>query len=205
MKRKRILVRFLLSQTIFFALFAGGITQAQAQAQPQTESKPMPTTESKPAAPAAKPADVSSIDAILAAVYDAISGPAGQPRDWDRFRSLFVPGARLIPTVKRPGGEFVSRVLDVEAFIRSATENTKKQGFYEKAVANHVEQFANIAHVFSAYEARHNATDAKPFIRGINSIQLMNDGQRWWVVTIFWQAEDAANSIPKQYLQPKKS
>ncbi len=201
MKRKRVLVRFLLSQTILLALFAGGATQTQAQAQPQTENKPMPTTESKPATPAAKPADVVSIDAILAAVYDTISGPAGQPRDWDRFRSLFVPGARLIPTVKRPDGEFVSRVLDVETFIRSATENTKKQGFYEKAIANRIEQFANIAHVFSTYEARHNATDAKPFIRGINSIQLMNDGQRWWVVTIFWQAEDAANLIPQKYLK----
>ncbi|MDQ3753562.1 MAG: hypothetical protein M3371_02385 [Acidobacteriota bacterium] len=201
MKRKRILVRFLLSQTMLLALFASGLTQAQAQAQPQTENKPMPTTESKPTTPAAKPADVASIDAILAAVYDTISGPAGQPRDWDRFRSLFVPGARLIPTVKRPDGEFVSRVLDVEMFIRSATENTKKQGFYEKAIANRIEQFANMAHVFSTYEARHNATDAKPFIRGINSIQLMNDGQRWWAVTIFWQAEDAVNLIPQKYLK----
>ncbi len=201
MKRKRVLVRFLLSQTILLALFAGGATQTQAQAQPQTENKPMPTTESKPTTPAAKPADVASIDAILAAVYDTISGPAGQPRDWDRFRSLFVPGARLIPTVKRPDGEFVSRVLDVEMFIRSATESTKKQGFYEKAIANRSEQFANMAHIFSTYEARHNATDAKPFIRGINSIQLMNDGQRWWVVTIFWQAEDAANLIPQKYLK----
>ncbi len=159
----------------------------------------MPTTESKPATPAAKPADVVSIDAILAAVYDTISGPAGQPRDWDRFRSLFVPGARLIPTVKRPDGEFVSRVLDVETFIRSATENTKKQGFYEKAIANRIEQFANIAHVFSTYETR--TTPTGPVTgRGVNSLQLFHDGERWWIASATWQSERPDAPIPAEFL-----
>lgn len=203
--RQRLLVKCWLSQATVFLLCVGGMAQVKAPAtQPPAPPQP-PQAESKPAPPAAKPSDVATIDAILAAVYDAISGSAGQPRDWDRFRSLFVPGARLIPTGQRPTGEVAARVLDVEMFIRAATENTKKEGFYEKSVANRIEQFANIAHVFSTYEARHNATDAQPFVRGVNSIQLMNDGQRWWVVTIFWQAEDAANPIPKQYLEPRKS
>jgi hypothetical protein len=158
----------------------------------------------KPAIPAANPSDVATLDAILAAVYDSISGAKGKARNWDRFRSLFIPGARLVPTFKRPTGDFVSRVLTPEEFITSSGKFMEEQGFFEHGIANHVETYANIAHAFSVYEGRHDTTDAKPFVRGINSIQLMNDGKRWWVVTIFWQAEDAANPIPQKYLDAKK-
>jgi hypothetical protein len=155
--------------------------------------------------PAANPSDVATLDAILAAVYDSISGAKGKARNWDRFRSLFIPGARLIPTGKRQNGETAARALTPEEFIAGSGKFMEEQGFFERGVANHVETFANIAHVFSVYEARHDTTDPKPFLRGINSIQLMNDGKRWWVVTIFWQAEDAANPLPQKYLDaPKK-
>ena len=50
----------------------------------------------------ADPKDVASIDAIMKAVYDVISGDAGKLRDWDRFRSLFHKDARLIPSGKNP-------------------------------------------------------------------------------------------------------
>ena len=158
----------------------------------------------KPVIPPANPSDVATLDAILAAVYDSISGAKGKARNWDRFRSLFVPGARLIPTGRRQTGEFVSRVLTPEEFITSSGKFMEEQGFFEHGIANHVEQFANIAHAFSVYEGRHDTADAKPFVRGINSIQLMNDGKRWWVVTIFWQAEDEANPLPQKYLDAKK-
>ncbi|MCA1556290.1 MAG: hypothetical protein LC747_06330 [Acidobacteria bacterium] len=162
------------------------------------------TDTGKPALPAANPADVATLDAILAAVYDSISGAKGQRRNWDRFRSLFIPGARLVPTGKRQNGETASRVLTPEEFIASSGKFMEERGFFEHSIANHIERFSNIAHVFSVYEGRHAAIDAKPFVRGINSIQLMNDGKRWWVVTIFWQAEDAANPLPKKYLKTKK-
>src|SRR4051794_10086103 len=79
------------------------------------------TARPQDAAPEARPDDVKSMDAILAALYDVISGPKGRARDWDRFRSLFVAGARLIPAVARPGGHAVARVLDIEAFIKAAS------------------------------------------------------------------------------------
>jgi hypothetical protein len=201
---------------ISVACQAGMTTNVLAQATPQTQpspatTMPQPTNPSnaiRPAAaattPAANPADVATLDAILAAVYDSISGAKGKARNWDRFRSLFVPGARLIPTFKRPAGDFVTRVLTPEEFITSSGKFMEEQGFFEQSIANHVEQFGNIAHAFSVYEGRHDTTDAKPFVRGINSIQLMNDGKRWWVVTIFWQPEDAANPIPQKYLDEKK-
>ena len=192
-------------------------TQVRAQATPQTQpsptTQPTPTPQpsptmnnaNKPVIPPANPSDVATLDAILAAVYDSISGAKGKARNWDRFRSLFVPGARLIPTFKNRAGDFVTRVLTPDEFVESSGKFMEEQGFFEHGIANHVEQFANIAHAFSVYEGRHDTTDAKPFVRGINSIQLMNDGKRWWVVTIFWQAEDAANPLPQKYLNaPKK-
>ena len=102
----------------------------------------------------ADPREVQSIDAIIAAAYDVISGPAGQKRDWNRERSLFYPGARLIPTASVPGRNDVDlepQILDVEAYIARA-EPLLKTGFYETEIARHTEQFGRIAHVWSTYE-----------------------------------------------------
>ncbi len=147
-----------------------------------------------------RPEDVSSPEAIVAAVYDVISGPAGKPRDWGRFRSLFAEGARLIPTGPRPGGGFGPRVLDPEGYVERSTPIFEKSAFYEKEIARRTERYGHIAHVFSTYEARHDPADAAPFLRGINSFQLVFDGARWWVVTVFWEAESDAVKIPKEYL-----
>lgn len=156
-----------------------------------------------PAPPPANPADVSSLEAIMAAVYDAISGPAGQPRNWDRFRSLFVPGARLIPAVPKKEGGFEARVLTVEDYITRSGPRLEKDGFFEGEIARKVERFGSIAHVFSTYESRRTRADEKPFARGINSFQLLKDGDRWWVVTIYWDSERPDNPIPPEYL-PKR-
>ena len=184
----------------FITMFSVAATVAQTE---KATPKPTPLTkpQSNEAMPAANPADVGSIDAIIAAVYDVISGPAGKKRDWDRMRSLFVPEARLIPTGPRPGGGYGARALTVEDYVTRATSLFEKQGFFETELARRTESFGQIAHAFSTYEARHAAADAKPFMRGVNSIQLMNDGKRWWVVTIFWQAEDEKNPLPEKYLK----
>lgn len=155
----------------------------------------------KPASPVANASDVSSIDSIIAALYDVISGPAGKKRDWDRMRSLFIPGARLIPTGKRQSGEIASRVMTVDDYATANSKFLEENGFFEKEVSRRTENFGNIAHVFSTYESRHKAEDAKPFARGINSIQLMNDGKRWWIVTVFWQGEGPDNPLPEKYLR----
>jgi hypothetical protein len=165
---------------------------------------PSPTPQAQatvPAAPAANPADVASIDSIIAALYDVISGPAGKKRDWDRMRSLFVPGARLIPTGPRQAGGYGSRVLTVDDYIERSSPFFEKEGFYESETSRVTEQFGQIAHAFSTYDSKHAPGDAKPFARGINSIQLMNDGKRWWIVTIFWQGEDEKNPLPEKYLR----
>src|SRR4030095_6150351 len=109
----------------------------------------------------ADPKDVSSPEAIVAAVYDVISGPAGQKRNWDRMRTLFVPDARMIPTGKRPTGEFTRRVLSVEDYITSSGPFLEKDGFFESEIGKKTEQFGNIVHVFSTYESKRTLSDEK--------------------------------------------
>ena len=143
--------------------------------------------------------DVESIDAIVTAAYDGISGPAGEKRDWDRIRSLFISGARLIPTAKEAGKHDVDltpNILDIDGYIARVEPFFEKNGFYEKEIARRVEQFGQIAHAWSTYESRHDPSDAVPFMRGINSIQLFNDGRRWWILSIYWQHENASNPLP---------
>ncbi len=152
---------------------------------------------------AVSPADVASIDAIIMAAYDSISVPPGK-RDWNRVRSLFIPGARLIPTAENAGeislgGQIAPHLLDVDGFIERIRDHVEKNGFFEREVARRTEQFGNIAHVWSTYESRHNADDSEPFMRGINSIQLFYDGSRWWMLTIYWQHESTEQPIPEKY------
>ena len=149
--------------------------------------------------PRAKPADVQSVDAIMAAIYDVISGPAGQPRDWNRFRSLFIPDARLIPTRHSKTGAGADVLpLTVEQFQQLAAPGFDK-GFFERSIHNTTESFGDIVHVFSTYESR-RTKDAPPFARGINSIQLLKDGSRYWVVTIYWDEETPTDPIPAKFL-----
>ena len=150
----------------------------------------------------ADPRDVESVDAIIAAAYDLISGPPGQKREWNRERSLFYSGARLIPTASVAGRNDVDlepQILDVEGYIARA-EPLLKAGFYETEIARRTEQFGRIAHVWSTYESRHNPSDPAPFMRGINSFQLFNDGKRWWILSVYWQHESAEHTIPQKYL-----
>src|SRR6186713_3508476 len=148
----------------------------------------------------ADPKDVSSPGAIVAAVYDVISGPAGQKRDWDRMRSLFIPGARLIPTGRGQDGKSGARVWSLEEYITRAGPGLEQNGFFERELGRVEERYGNIVHLMSAYDSKRTAADEKPFARGVNSFQLMYDGSRWWVVTIFWQGETPDNPIPAKFL-----
>lgn len=142
----------------------------------------------------ADPRDVGSLDAIMRAVYDVISSPAGQRRDWDRMRSLFTANARLMPLGPRG-----LRSGGVEDYIAASGPLLERDGFIEREIARKVEQYGDIAHVFSTYEARRTA-NGPVFLRGINSFQLVRHQGRWWVVSIMWQAETPQLPIPPQYL-----
>ena len=156
-----------------------------------------------PPPPPARAEDVASIDAIMAAVYDVISGPAGQKRDWDRFRSLFIPGARLIPTARGNDGKRRAIVWSVEDYVKNAGSRLEESGFFERELGRVQEQYGNVVHLMSSYDSRRTASDPEPFARGVNSFQLFNDGARWYVVTIYWQGETPDVPIPARFLNKK--
>lgn len=187
------------SYTLCLMVFAlAGVLAAPVWAQQSEPGLQHPVDQAS-----ANSADVFSPDAILAALYQVISGPAGQKRNWDRFRSLFLLDARLIPTSAKPGGSDQAQTLTPEDYVRRAGPYLEKNGFFEKEVARKSERFGGIMQVFSTYESRHTATDAAAFARGINSIQLFFDGTRWWIVTVLWQEETPANPLPKEF-QPHR-
>jgi hypothetical protein len=143
--------------------------------------------------------DVASIDAIITAVYDVISGDAREARDWERFHSLFAPGATLSPVVQSETGEFQRRIMTAESYVEQNGIALERNGFHEVEIHRVTEVFGQIAHAFSTYESRRTSQDVEPFARGINSFQLMNDGNRWWIVSIYWQAEAPDRPIPGKY------
>lgn len=150
--------------------------------------------------PEANPADVESIDALIAAVYDVISGPAGEKRDWNRMRSLFHPSARLIPIAKNQQGEVFPVFWTIDQYIERAGGYLEQNGFFEIETGRIVETYGYLTHLFSTYESRHTEADEEPFDRGINSFQLLYDGNRWWVVNINWNSESTVGEpIPSKY------
>ena len=184
--------------SLLLALSASAAS-AQTAAAPPPPPHLVGSIAGHPGWPVAKPADVSSPETILNAVYNVISGAQGQPRDWDRMRSLFIPDARLIPTVPA-NGHTDAVVLTIDGYIARASSRMATMGFYERSIHNDTEQYGNIVQVWSTYESRHAPTDATPFARGINSFQLLKDGDRYWIVNIFWDAETPDHPIPAQYL-----
>ncbi len=147
----------------------------------------------------ADPADVTTIDAVITALYDVISGEAGEERDWDRFRSLFLPEAHLMPTQMRPDSSYLYRVYTPDQYIETSGPWLMENGFFEGEVARRTERFENIAHVWTTYDSR-NTQDGPVFMRGINSIQLFHDGTRWWISTVFWTPETPTSPLPTAYL-----
>lgn len=153
-----------------------------------------------PAATAADPADVASIDAILAALYDVISGDAGAPRDWDRFTGLFLPGATLAATGRTPEGRFRARVLTPADYAARNGPYFAEHAFFEREIGRKVAGFGPVTQVLSAYASRDAAEAADPFERGVNAIQLVNDGSRWWIVSILWTSETPQTPLPADLL-----
>jgi len=168
----------------------------------QNQAPPRTVVTAPPAAatPAANPADVASPDAIIAALYHVISGPAGQKRDWNRMLSLFYPGARLIRTAPKKEGGIGATSFSAQDYADHGSVYFEKNGFWEREIARRTEQWGNILQAFSTYESRHDAKDTTPFARGINSFQLFSDGTRWWILTVYWQEERPENPLPAEFL-----
>ena len=143
--------------------------------------------------------DVATVDATIAALYEVISGDPGQARDWDRFTNLFKPESRLMPTRKTKEGELVVAAMAPSDYVTMFTSRINT-GFFEKELSRKTETYGTITHVFSTYETKEKK-DGPVTNRGINSIQLFNDGKRYYVINIFWCAESMGYPLPEKYLK----
>ncbi|HEX5133896.1 MAG TPA: hypothetical protein VFW81_00755 [Thermoanaerobaculia bacterium] len=160
--------------------------------------------------PAASPPDAASVDAIVSAFYGSVSHPSDAPPDFDRLRRIFLYVGMLVPP-KTPGAADFT-VMDVDQFSEryeksAAARKAKGEpplGFFEREVSRRADCFGNICQIFSTYESRHAPADPTPFQRGINSIQLLRDGNRWWIASVVWDAERPDNPVPAQYLPSPK-
>ena len=192
-------MKFLNVLALLVLVFVTGAPNSLAQ---NSEAAPAKSSSAPSAAAQDKQSAFSSVDALLGELYGVISGPAGQPRDWDKMKSLFYPGARLIRTQASPTGEFAATVLTPDDYVARAGKYFATNGFYEREISRKTEAWGSLQQIFSTYESRHEANGA-PFIRGINTIQLFNDGKRWWILTIAWQEESATLKLPTEFLPAK--
>ena len=135
--------------------------------------------------------DVATLDGILRAMYEVISGPAGQQRDWARFRSLYLPASRLMPVVSAGAKQPHVRVLTPEDYIRRVEPIFAGEAFWERETSRQVETFGRVAHVLSHYESLRDPA-GPPFETGTNSVQLFYDDARWWIVSVMWNTPRTA-------------
>jgi hypothetical protein len=148
--------------------------------------------------PKPRPEDVGSPDTIIRAMYECISGPAGE-RNWNRLRSLYLDGARLIPTGKRLEEEDSLQAMSIDDWIEDVKDYFAENDVYEMEIMNHMDRFGDIIQVFSTYEARDKPDGART-ARGIKSFQLLKHQGRWWIVTVAWVVESDDNPIPEEFL-----
>lgn len=146
---------------------------------------------------------VTTLDKTIKTLYNTISGEKGEKRNWEQFKFLFHKDAKLIPSGKNKNKDYIAKYMSPSDYVKASGTWLTENGFFEKEIHREVQKFGNIAQVFSTYEAFYSNSDEQPFMRGINSIQLMNDGERWWILNVFWTQETEDNPIPEKYL-PKK-
>lgn len=174
-----------MQRIVLFLVFAGVLLAPQLHA--QASAAPASATVCLPS---------GTLDELIKALDDAISGPADKDRAC--LRALLLPDARLIPTGKVADGSFAPHILTIDGWI----EAVRKRGsavLYERQVKVSSDVYGHIAHLWSTYEVR-PTPDGKAQVRGINSIEAVNDGTRWRVIEILWQAETPEEPVPARYL-----
>jgi hypothetical protein len=147
----------------------------------------------------ARAGDVETLDGILRAYYEVISAPAGRPREWSRDRTLYISNVRFVAMEEHKDGSLSPRIMSHQEYVDSSDAGFVKEGFDEREIHRVTQRCGNIAHVFSAYESR-KAAGGPVIARGVNSIELVNDGKRWWIVSATWQDESPKHPLPKELL-----
>lgn len=147
----------------------------------------------------AGPEDWESPEAIVHALYETISADAGAKRDWDRYRALFLDGARLSMAIDSKVGSGIMG-MDSEELIAQTEGTYAATGFHETPLVTRVEQHGLLASVMSSFEIRLRRSDKEPLMRGLNHFQLLNDGERWWIVSNVGTVETPDSPLPDAML-----
>jgi hypothetical protein len=148
--------------------------------------------------PPALPADVGTIEGIVAAFYDVISGKPGAPRQWRRDSTLYMPGAMFVSMDLRAGTP-VATIMTPEEFRRATDGPFVRNGFFEVEIGSSIERFGNVAQVRSVYETRRMA-EGPVTGRGVNYLTLYWDGVRWWITGAVWDDERPDNPLPPAWV-----
>jgi hypothetical protein len=143
--------------------------------------------------------DVATLDSTIETLYSVISGEPGSTRDWPRFKNLFAAEARLIPTRKDAAGNLTCQALTPDEYVKLFSARIAT-GFYERELSRTVEEYGTVIHVFSTYETKEQK-GGPVTNRGINSIQLFKDKDRYYILSIFWCAESMGFTLPEKYLR----
>lgn len=184
----------------FITMAIAGSFSVYASDAPTNIQKPSPVMISTPIALAK---DVETIDGIVTALYHVISGGIGQARNWNRMRSLFIPEARIMAIApKRDSTDFGLRIMSISDYIANSGPVLIETGFREKEISRKTDQWGELAQVFTTYETILDKDGTTK--RGINSVQLMHDGARWWIVSLLFEAERDQLRLPENYLKPSK-
>ena len=133
---------------------------------------------------------MNTVESTVARMYALISGRTTEPRDWAAVKELYAPGARLIPIENGPDGTRIARVMTADEFAASRSLFFAQQDFFEWETAREERLYGQLAHVWSSYEASHEP-GGRLIRKGVNSIQLWNDGTRWWILSVAWDAVEA--------------
>ncbi|WP_312923900.1 hypothetical protein [Empedobacter brevis] len=139
--------------------------------------------------------DAKTIEALMKASYEVVSGEKGAKRQWERDHYLHHPKA-VYSYFDRKKQEQVTMTL--QEFHKETDEMVFNTAFYENEINREVRVFGNVAHVWSTYETRLEK-GGKVERRGINSIQLIFENNRWYIISWTFSGETDQNIIPKTF------
>jgi hypothetical protein len=145
----------------------------------------------------ARAEDVSTIEGIVKASYETISGGVGVARDWGRDRTLFDPNSRSVAIhVDAKTGAIKTESMTEQEFADRSDASAVRDGFTERELKHVIHRYGNVATVLSSYEGA--AASGKGAERGVNIFQLYFDGKRWWILSMVWDTERPDNPIPAE-------
>jgi len=180
------------------AVFTGVLLVPQQVEKPRAGKKSLPHVTIGKAVP--RPEDVSTIDGMIKAYYEVVSGSAGQPRQWDRDATLYIRNVRFVIINEDATGKTTAESMTHQEFVDTSDASLVGKAFYEHEVHRITQRVGNIAHVFSTAE-RSSSPDGTVEGRSIDSIELYWDGKRWWITGAnLWDINTAKHPIPGEFL-----